>query len=119
MTRILAIDVGKFKSVTCLLNTETNETEFWTMATERGYLLTVLGDYKPELVVVESCGLAGWLQDVCHEQGHEVLVCSPNQEACSLSLISSTLRGREPGNIRVPLNHRCGPRRLHADKCGV
>ena len=35
MKKILAIDLGKFKSVTCLLNTETNQTEFWTMTTDR------------------------------------------------------------------------------------
>ena len=29
MTKILAIDLGKFKSVTCLLETETNETELY------------------------------------------------------------------------------------------
>ena len=42
MSRILAIDLGKFKSVTCLLDSDTNQTEFWTMATDRHYLLTVL-----------------------------------------------------------------------------
>lgn len=31
MKKILAIDLGKFKPVTCLLNTETNQTEFWAM----------------------------------------------------------------------------------------
>ena len=36
MTKILAIDVGEFKSVTCLLETATNETEFWTMSTDQG-----------------------------------------------------------------------------------
>jgi transposase len=81
MTKILAIDLGKFKSVTCLLNTETNETEFWTMSTDRQYLLTVLKNYVPDLVVVESCGLAGWVHDVCTAEGYEVLVCNPNQEA--------------------------------------
>jgi hypothetical protein len=35
MTEILAIDLGKFNSVTCLLKTETNETEFWTMSTDQ------------------------------------------------------------------------------------
>ena len=30
MSRILAIDLGKFKSVTCLLDSDTNQTEFWT-----------------------------------------------------------------------------------------
>ena len=33
MRKILAIDLGKFKSVSCLLNTETNETEYWTLET--------------------------------------------------------------------------------------
>jgi len=81
MTKILAIDLGKFKSVTCLLKTETNQTEFWTMSTDRPYLLAVLKNYDPDLVVIESCGLAGWVHDVCTEAGYEVLVCNPNQEA--------------------------------------
>lgn len=81
MSRILAIDLGKFKSVTCLLDSATNQTEFWTMATDRDYLLTVLKNYTPDLVVIESCGLAGWVHDICTEEGYEVLVCNPNQEA--------------------------------------
>ena len=81
MTRILAIDLGKFKSVTCLLNTSSNETEFWTMSTDREYLLKVLRHYHPDVVVIESCGLAGWVHDVCTAEGYQVLVCNPNQEA--------------------------------------
>lgn len=81
MAKILAIDLGKFNSVTCLLNTEDNSTEFWKMSTDRPYLLTVLKNYKPDLVVVESCGLAGWVSDVCAGEGYEVLVCNPNREA--------------------------------------
>ena len=81
MSKILAIDLGKFNSVTCLLDTATNETEFWTMSTERHYLLTVLKNYTPDLVVIESCGLAGWIHDVCTDEGYDVLVCNPNQEA--------------------------------------
>ena len=42
MSRILAIDLGKFKSVTCLLDSDTNQTEFWTMATDRHYRLMPL-----------------------------------------------------------------------------
>ena len=122
MSRILAIDLGKFKSVTCLLDSDTNQTEFWTMSTDRQYLLAVLPgieqlmlverafethllhsdtiqtefwsmstdhqyllavlkNYHPDLVVIESCGLAGWVHDICTEEGYEVLVCNPNQEA--------------------------------------
>jgi transposase len=81
MSRILAIDLGKFKSVTCLLDSDTNQTEFWSMSTDRHYLLAVLKNYHPDLVVIESCGLAGWVHDICTEEGYEVLVCNPNQEA--------------------------------------
>ena len=52
MSRILAIDLGKFKSVTCLLDSDTNQTEFWSMATDRQYLLAVLKNYTPDLVVI-------------------------------------------------------------------
>ena len=81
MSRILAIDLGKFTSVTCLLDTNTNQTEFWTMSTDRQYLLAVLKNYTPDLVVIESCGLAGWVHDICTAEGYKVLVCNPNQEA--------------------------------------
>jgi transposase len=80
MTKILAIDLGKFKSVTCLLETETNETEFWTMSTDRNYLKTVLNNYAPDLVVIEACAIAGWVHDVCTWKGYKVLVCNPAQE---------------------------------------
>jgi transposase len=80
MSRILAIDLGKFTSATCLLDTDTNQTEFWSMSTDRQYLLAVLKRFDPDLVVIESCGLAGWVHDVCTAEGYEVLVCNPNQE---------------------------------------
>jgi transposase len=81
MSKILAIDLGKFKSVTCLLDTETNETEFWTMSTDRPYLLTFLQKYQPDLVVIESCSTSGWVHDACTAAGFKVLVCNANQEA--------------------------------------
>jgi transposase len=81
MKKILGIDLGKFKSVSCLLNTETNATEFWTLETSRHYIQTVLKHYNPDLVVIESCGIAAWVHDVCCEAGFKVLVCNPNQEA--------------------------------------
>ncbi|MEX0610734.1 MAG: transposase [Pirellulales bacterium] len=84
MSTILAIDLGKFKSVTCLLKTETNETEFWTIATDRHYLETVLKNYAPDLVVIEACPIAGWIHDVCTSRGYQVLVCNPAQEPWKL-----------------------------------
>ena len=58
MTKILAIDLGKFKSVTCLLETETNETEFWTMATDRQYIEAVLKNYELHFLKKTAVGRA-------------------------------------------------------------
>ena len=31
--------------------------------------------------MIESCGLCGWVHDLCTAEGYQVLVCNPNQEA--------------------------------------
>jgi transposase len=79
--RILAIDLGKFKSVACLFDTETNETQYHTLASSAGYLRSFLPVVSADRVVFEACSLAGWVHDLCVELGFEVLVCNPNQEA--------------------------------------
>ena len=56
--KILALDLGKFNSVSCLYDTKTQATEFWTCATNRPYLRTMLTKYQPELVVFESCSIS-------------------------------------------------------------
>jgi transposase len=81
MTKILAIDLGKFKSVSCLLDVGTNEMEFWTFTTDRPYLETLLRCHQPELVVFEACSIAAWVHDVCTTAGYAALVANPNQEA--------------------------------------
>jgi transposase len=79
--KILALDLGKFKSVSCVLDTGTNQTEFWTLSTNRHYLCAVLDNYQPDLIVIEACSIAAWVHDVCVQHGTKVLVCNPNQEA--------------------------------------
>lgn len=79
--KILAIDLGKFKSVACQLDTDTNTTEYDTLASDGGYLRSFLSTVSPDLIVFEACSLAGWVHDLCLELGFEVLVCNPNQEA--------------------------------------
>jgi hypothetical protein len=79
--KILALDLGKFNSVSCFYDTKTQAAEFWTCATNRLYLRTMLQKYQPELVVFESCSISGWVYDLCMECGLEALVADPNQEA--------------------------------------
>jgi transposase len=79
--KILALDLGKFNSVSCLLDNQTQATEFWTFSTDRPYLETLLAKHRPELVVFEACSIAGWVQDVCAGGGYKTIVANPNQEA--------------------------------------
>jgi transposase len=79
--KILALDLGKFKSVACYFDSELQTTEFWTLSTDRDYVITILRKYQPELVVIEACSIAAWVHDLCSELGFRILVCNPNQEA--------------------------------------
>ncbi len=78
---ILAIDLGKFNSMCCFFDTQTQEHEFFGAATTRGYLTSVFKGHKIDLVVMEACGPSGWICDLCRELGLETLVCSTNEEA--------------------------------------
>ena len=79
--KILALDLGKFKSVSCLLDTVLQTTEYWTLSTDRPYLAIVLQKYQPQLVVIEACSIAAWVHDLACDLGFRILVCNPNQEA--------------------------------------
>ena len=44
---IIAIDLGKFNSVACLYNTQTQKQQFETLATDRGFFETLFKTYNP------------------------------------------------------------------------
>jgi transposase len=78
---ILAIDLGKFNSMICFYDSETQSAEFLQASTSRGYFLSVLKNRRPDLVVMEACGPSGWVKDLCDELEIPTLVCSTNEEA--------------------------------------
>ena len=78
---ILAIDLGKFNSMCCFFDTETQEYSFRNAATTRQYVTLVLKSRQIDLVVMEACGPSGWISDWCHERNLKTLVCSTNEEA--------------------------------------
>lgn len=53
--KILAIDLGKFKSVACLFDTETNQAHYDTVAMQRGFMEDLLQRSQPQKVVIEIC----------------------------------------------------------------
>src|SRR5262249_47338985 len=69
---ILALDLGKYKSVACVYDRATAQASFDSITTNKAELLRLIERHRPTLVVIEACALAGWVHDLCGEQG---LVC--------------------------------------------
>ena len=78
---ILAIDLGKYKSVACWYEPATAEVEFATFTTSREELMRILAKRRPSVVVIEACTLSGWVHDLCAELGLECKVANTASEA--------------------------------------
>jgi len=81
MATILGIDLGKFKSVACAFDTETERYGFETVATDPDSFRDLLERTAPSLVLFETCTAAGWVHDLCRETGRECRVVNPLGEA--------------------------------------
>ena len=79
--KILAIDLGKFKSVACRYVTETGKAEFLTVLTHVIEFEQLLRKERPDLVVIETCSIAGWVHDLCCHHGVKCDVANPSNEA--------------------------------------
>ena len=78
---ILAIDLGKYKSVACVHDADTGEICFTTFDTTRAELQQVIAKDQPGVVIIEACLLAGWVHDLCGEIGVRCLVANTASEA--------------------------------------
>ena len=58
--KILAIDLGKYKSVACNYVTATGTARFATVVTHANEFDRLLSQESPDLVVIETCSIAGW-----------------------------------------------------------
>lgn len=79
--KILALDLGNFKSVACIFETSTSKYEFETIVSSKAAVRDLVQRRKPQRVVIEVCPLAGWVSDVVHELGVELEVASTNDES--------------------------------------
>ncbi len=84
---ILSIDLGKYNSMCCFYDTNTQKAEFQKAETTRRYLTSVLKSREVALVVMEACGPSGWIHDLCAELQLKTLVCSTNDEAWQWSKV--------------------------------
>jgi transposase len=78
---IVAIDLGKYKSVACLYNGDPATATFVTFATDRDRLKKLFAKHPPAAVIIEACLLAGWVHDLCHELGFPCHVANTASEA--------------------------------------
>jgi transposase len=78
---ILAIDLGKAKSLACWYQTDDTTHEFRTVPTRPADFDSLLTDRIVDRVVIEVCDAAGWVVDLCRTLGIEVQVANTNQEA--------------------------------------
>jgi transposase len=77
---ILAIDLGKYKSVACH-SPAINAQSFVTFSTCRAELVKLLDKHRPDVVLIEACLLSGWVHDLCIEKGVRCLVANTSSEA--------------------------------------
>ena len=78
---ILAIDLGKYKSVACAFRRDTAEAEFRSITTSRVEVERLIRAARPAVVVVEACTPVGWVHDLCAELGVPCEVANTASEA--------------------------------------
>jgi transposase len=77
---ILAIDLGKYKSVACLYRSADDQ-RFTSFATSRDELARLIDRHRPAVVLIEACLLAGWVRDLCVQVGVPCRVANTATEA--------------------------------------
>lgn len=76
---LLAIDLGKFKSVACLYRSDDDVT-YRTIETRPQVIHDLLVELAPDRLVVEVGTVTGWVHDVARALGIDVQVANPNTE---------------------------------------
>lgn len=79
--RILAIDLGKFKSVSCTYVDDTAETVYRTIPTTPAAMHDLFVEVAPDRVTIEVCGIAGWVHDLAAALDLELEVVDTRHEA--------------------------------------
>src|SRR5262245_19146656 len=81
MTLILGLDLGEFKSVSCLYRPAAQEARYDAIDTDPTILRRHLEHLRPDLVAFETGTVAGWVADLCDALGIARLVADPRNDA--------------------------------------
>lgn len=78
---ILAMDLGKSKTVFCDYDSDNGKHEFGKVKTEPQQIHDLIITRSPDRVVFEICAIAGWVYDIARALGVEAEVANPNHDA--------------------------------------
>jgi transposase len=78
---ILALDLGKYKTVACAYTGSPDTAGFESLTTDREHLRKLFARHRPAVVVFEACALSGWVHDLCAELGLPCKVANTASEA--------------------------------------
>jgi len=78
--KILALDLGKFKAVGCVYDTESQTTEYATIKMAPFRVHNLITAHRPDRVVFEIGPSAGWVHDVAFQICRDVQVANPSTE---------------------------------------
>jgi transposase len=79
--KILALDLGKYKTVGCDYESENGAHQFKRGVTTPAGLARMVQEVKPDRVVIEVCSIAGWVCDLLWGMGIEVQVANTSDDA--------------------------------------
>lgn len=77
---ILAIDLGKAKSVFCRFDSSDQSHSYQTIPSTPKAFHDALADRPASLVVIEACDIAGWVSDLCHTLSLPIEVVNANSD---------------------------------------
>jgi transposase len=79
--KILALDLGKYKTVGCDYESESGAHRFQRSCTTPAALQKMVQEVNPDRVVIEVCSIAGWVCDLMGTMGIEVQVANTSDDA--------------------------------------
>ncbi|HKG97832.1 MAG TPA: IS110 family transposase [Pyrinomonadaceae bacterium] len=79
--KILALDLGKYKTVGCAYEGASGQHRFQASFTTPTGLAQLVREVKPDRVVIEVCNIAGWVCDLLRGMGVEVQVANTSEDA--------------------------------------
>ena len=79
--KILALDLGKYKTVSCAYEAASGRHQFQATGTTPAALAQLVQQAKPDRVVIEVCNIAGWVCDLLAGLGVEVQVANTSDDA--------------------------------------